>query len=77
MDDIVRRLVRHRVWSAPLSQRVQKFPNSIPLPRSHHYSPKPIGGKPAAPDAQVKGPDMAYHKFLEMLPGVVQIARCE
>lgn len=36
-----------------------------------------IGGKLAASEAKVKGLDIAYHKFLEMLPGVVQIARCE
>ncbi|THY11609.1 hypothetical protein D6D01_08853 [Aureobasidium pullulans] len=36
-----------------------------------------IGGKPAAFEAKVKGLDTAYHKFLEILPGVVQIARCK
>ncbi|THX59261.1 hypothetical protein D6D06_02224 [Aureobasidium pullulans] len=36
-----------------------------------------IGGKPAAFEALTKGLDMAYHKFLEILPGMVQIARCK
>ncbi|TIA24205.1 hypothetical protein D6C83_08037, partial [Aureobasidium pullulans] len=36
-----------------------------------------IGGKPAAFEALTKGLDMAYDKFLEILPGMVQIARCK
>ncbi|THY78727.1 hypothetical protein D6C87_00116 [Aureobasidium pullulans] len=36
-----------------------------------------IGGKPATFEALVKGLDMGYHKFLEILPGMVQIARCK
>ncbi|THW12305.1 hypothetical protein D6C89_06014 [Aureobasidium pullulans] len=36
-----------------------------------------IGGKPATFEALSKGLDMGYHKFLEILPGMVQIARCK